>query len=519
MALNTSLQLKQQQKLVMTPMLQQALKVLQLNNLELASLVQQECSENPMLEEAGSEEAAVEEGESSEPVEAAPEEAAREGEAGEAVDEEPARESPREEEPPEAPAAPAKDEVRIDEKGTVADESWEDYFDDNGTDYGYARESGDDDKEGFESFLTRPESLQEHLMAQLEAAELEGAARAAAEEIVGAVDERGYLSTPLEEIGRRSGIPSRDLYAALNLVQGFDPAGVAARDLRECLLLQLSSQGLRNSLAWRLASDHLKDLEKRRYAELGQELKAGPGEMEEALRVLGALEPMPGRAFGWVANPAITVDAEVEKDADGNYQVSVPDAQLPKLAINQYYKKMLKAAGAEHENTRAYLNEKYQSALWLIKSIEQRKRTLQRVVESIVEHQKGFLDHGLPAFRPLTLKEIAAQTGLHESTISRVTTNKHVQTPRGIFEMKFFFSGGLGTDQGGSASTPAVKEKLRQLVETEPPQDPHSDQRLAELMKGQGIRIARRTVAKYREEMRILPAHQRKRVAQESSPR
>jgi RNA polymerase sigma-54 factor len=522
MPLTPGLHLRQQQKLVMTPMLQQALKILQLNSLELQDLVQQEVAENPLLEEGLSEDAEAPGPEEDALLESTALEAAPEAQPS-AAQEAPA-EAPSEAQPegpgepgaePGPEAGPAEEastqEVAIDDHGTLPEDSWQDYFDDNGTDYGERRNDDGEEREGFEAFYTRPESLQEHLRAQLEAASLKPGERRALEELIGTVDHRGYLSAPLEEVASRAGLPLPEVFHAMTLLQGFDPAGVGARDLRECLLLQLEAQGLRGSLAWRLVDGHLKDLERKRSSALAEGLGESLEEVEAARLLIASLEPNPGRPFGWEPNSDITIDVVVEKDREGEYQVLVQDSNLPRLGINSYYKKMLKAAeGGDQDETKAYLNQKYQSAVWLIKSIAQRRKTLVRVMESIISFQKDFLDHGADHLRPLTLKEVAAQTGLHESTVSRVTTRKYAQTPAGIFELKFFFSGGLKTDSGEDASSLAVKAKMRELFDHEPAAAPYSDQRLAELLQDAGIHIARRTVAKYREELKVAPAHLRK---------
>jgi RNA polymerase sigma-54 factor len=518
MSISPGLHLRQQQKLVMTPMLQQALKILQLNSLELQEMVQQEIADNPLLEEKASEEAeslgpeeqAVIEATALEPAaETAAEgekfEAAKEAEAAENADSS-SREGESEFGEPTSTA-----EVSIDDKGTLLEDSWQDYFDDNGTDYGNTREAPDEDKESFESFYSRPPSLQEHLRSQMEAAVLTQEERQALEELIGSVDHRGYLTTPLPELAQRSGLKLEAIFHAMTVLQTLEPQGVGARDLRECLLIQMEARFERGSLAWRLVDGHLKDLERKRSAVLAEEMHVTVAEIEAARHEIAALEPNPGRPFGWEPNAGITIDVVIEKDDDGQYQVLVQDNHLPRLGINSYYKKMLKAAeGAEKDETKAYLNQKYQSAVWLIKSIDQRRRTLQRVTESIVGFQKPFLEAGPPALKPLTLKDVASQTSLHESTVSRVTTRKYAQTPQGIFELKFFFTGGLMTDSGEAASALAVKEHIKALIDAEPVKSPLSDQRLSELLNERGIHIARRTVAKYREELHLAAAHLRR---------
>jgi RNA polymerase sigma-54 factor len=490
MSLSTSLHLRQQQKLVMTPMLQQALKILQMNSLELSDLIKEEISENPILEEMeGDAEAAPPEEGEGEPAEA-----------GDADASEAPAEAPAAVESAEVAEAPEAKESQ-DAVDAPKDESWEDYFDDNGTDYAGMAEKGKEEKEGFESFLSARPNLQEHLLAQLDALELDPEMHALCEGIIGAVNERGYYTGEA---------PEGKAFQALRLLQKMDPIGVGARNLRECLLLQLESRELKGSLAWDIVSGHLENLERRRFEIIQKALKIGPAEMKEAEELISTLEPFPGRPFGGEPNPAVTVDAFVEKDPQGKWVVMVNDRHFPRLGFNQYYRKLMKQGGSDNDEAKAWLKNKYESALWLIRGIESRQKTLRRVTEEIVAVQEGFLEHGPSAFQPLTLKDIALKTGLHESTVSRVTSSKYVETPRGVFELKFFFSSGLKTDSGGDASSLSVKESIKDLLEEEEHSKPLSDQQIAERLSGQGIQIARRTVAKYREELGVLPAHRRK---------
>lgn len=470
----------------MTPMLQQALKILQMNSLELSDLIKQEISENPMLEEVELEpEAAAPEAEADAPAEA---EAAPEGEAPAALEGAEIAEAPEIKESMDSVDAPK-------------DESWEDYFDDNGTDYAGMGEKGGEEKDGFESFLSARPSLQEHLMAQLDAEEMKPEMRALCEQVIGAINERGYYEGESAE---------GPLFEALRRVQAMDPIGVGARNLRECLLLQLEARGLKESLAWRIVSTHLEDLERQRMERLQKDLKVPMQDLHEAELLIATLEPFPGRPFGGEPNPAVTVDAFVENDLSGRWVVMVNDRFFPRLGFNQYYRKLMKQSGSGDDETKNWLKNKYESALWLIRGIESRQKTLRRVLEEIVEVQQGFLENGPSAFQPLTLKDIALKTGFHESTVSRVTSSKYVQTPRGVFELKYFFSSGLKTDSGEDASSLAVKESIKELLDDEDSLHPLSDQQIAEGLAAKGIKIARRTVAKYREELGLLPAHRRK---------
>jgi len=501
----------------MTPQLKQALKILQLNTMELGDLIDAELSENPMLEELGTNaEAEAMQPEEASGVEAQPlDDAAAEAPAadGEAASEAP---PPEPGAPPEAPAEATR-ELTLEGPGGHELDDWAQYFDDDGTDYSLARGEREDgeEKQGFEAFLTRAETLQEHLLHQLEAEELGDEERRLCEEVIGRVDERGYLEGALEDIARDCGAEASALFHALRRVQELDPAGVAARDLRECLLLQLESRGLRGCPAWDAVEGHFEDVTHRRWDRLALVLRLGDGEAAAAESLIASLEPLPGRPFGGAPNAGVRVDAFVDKDElTGRWRVIINDGGLPRLGFNAYYRRLLRQGGegmADPE-TKNWLKEKQQSAVWLLRGIEQRHRTLRRVLEEIVDVQQGFLEAGPAAFQPLTLKDIAGKTGLHESTISRVTTGKYVQTPRGVFELKFFFTSALHTDSGVETSSRAVKDRLRELIDEEEAGHPRSDLELGALLAKEGVQIARRTVAKYREELRIPPAHLRRRA-------
>jgi RNA polymerase sigma-54 factor len=515
--LSQHLQLRQQQRLVMTPQLKQALKILQLNTMELGDLIDAELAENPMLEELGTNAEAEAAGpDEASGVELQPEEARQEEALSPDIDE--AQKAPVAEAEVPGDAVPESTrELTLEGTGSHELDDWAQYFDDDGTDYNLARgerEEGEE-KPGFEAFLSRAETLQEHLLRQLDAEELEPEERRLSEEIVGRVDERGYLEGTLEDIGRDCSAPAEALFHALRRVQSLDPVGVAARDLRECLLLQLESRSLKDSPAWRAVEEHFEDVAHRRWDRLAQVLRLAPSEAAAADSLIASLEPLPGRPFGGSPNAGVRVDAFVEKDElTGRWRVVVNDGGLPRLGFNAYYRRLLRQGGQDMADpeTKLWLKEKQQSAVWLMRGIEQRHRTLRRVLEEIVDVQQGFLESGPAAFQPLTLKDIAGRTGLHESTISRVTTGKYVQTPRGVFELKFFFTSSLHTDSGVETSSRAVKDRLKELIGDEDKARVRSDLELAAILTGEGIQIARRTVAKYREELRIPPAHLRRRT-------
>ena len=498
----------------MTPQLKQALKILQLNTMELSDLINVELAENPMLEEIGDggEDPGAEANEAGEAAEAAEADATAPQEVAEApavADTAPDAVSM---DGPENPADITR-EVAPDQADGHELDDWAKYFDDDGTDYSFERgerESGDDDKDTFESFLVKPETLQEHLSAQLESEELTPAFHTLCEEVIGRVDERGYFEGSLAALAKDEEVTESEAFAALRHVQKLDPSGVAARDLRECLLLQLEALGQKGTRSWEAVEQHFDLVAKRRWDLIAKVMGLGPKLAMDVEGVIAALEPLPGRPYGGQPNAGVPVDAVVEQDLSGVWRVIINDNGLPRLGLSSYYRRMMKQGAASDAEAKAWLKEKQQAALWLMRGIDQRHRTLRRVLEEIVDVQQGFFEHGTAAFVPLTLKEIAARTALHESTISRVTTGKYVQTPRGVFELKFFFSSSLKTEEGGETSSRAVKDKLKQLLDEEDPTEPLSDQALAERLSADGVMIARRTVAKYREELRLPPAHLRR---------
>jgi RNA polymerase sigma-54 factor len=331
--------------------------------------------------------------------------------------------------------------------------------------------------------------------------------RLAAEEIIGNLDEDGYLRATLEEMAEKTRLSAAVFEKALALVQTFDPPGVGARDLRECLLIQLREQAEPDPLAIEILESHFEAFQRCKYAEIARALKRDPDRVQEAVEEIANLEPKPGRRFAPSDTRYVVPDVYVHKTDDG-YAIVLNDDGIPRLRINPYYRSML---GRDKEDgARRYVEDRLRSAIWLIKSVHQRQRTLYRVTDSIVKFQKDFLAGGLPHLRPLSLRDVAEDIGMHESTVSRVTTNKYVQTPQGLFELKFFFHSGIATGRGEMVSSISVKKMIQDLVAQENLQKPLSDQEITRALKQSGLSIARRTVAKYREELGILPSHQRK---------
>jgi RNA polymerase sigma-54 factor len=486
MAIEIKQQLRLSQQLVMTPQLQQAIKLLQLSRLELADLVQQELQENPVLEE------------SLESADDLPREVVADSEEAAAPSTEPTSEVPENRE--------ASDAEKI------ADIDWQSYaeaYPQTGF-QGEARE--DDERRSLEGTLTRRETLAEHLTWQLQLSDLDAAERAGAEWIIGNLDEDGYLRADLDEIARRSGVSLEVVERALEKLQQFDPPGVAARDLRECLLLQIDALRIDEPLVRTLVADHIDALQKRDFRGIARALGVTIEEVAVASRVVGRLEPRPGRPFGGEEAVYIIPDIYVYKIGDDLHVVLNEDG-LPKLRINQLYRDVL-ARGAEGvaKDTRDYVQDKVRSALWLIKSIHQRQRTIYKVMQSIIKNQREFFERGVQYLKPLNLRDVAEDIGMHESTVSRVTTNKYAHTPQGIFELKFFFNSSINRVDGDAIASESVKEKIRRIIQAEDPRRPLSDQRIAEMLRTANIDIARRTVTKYREAMNILSSTKRRRV-------
>ena len=474
------LELKLSQKLIMTPQLQQAIKLLQLSRLELVQSVAQELTENPVLEELSPESTEEPEGEG----DSAPEAAAPE---------------------PVAETAPAKENTE-ELKNLELGPQWDEYLNEmgDGRDYGYA-EADDKELPSYDQTLTRLPSLSDHLLWQLHLSTSDPALVTGGEWIIGNLDDDGYLRATLEEVCQQSGVSRHDMERALALVQSFDPLGIAARTLQECLLIQIRHLDAGGSLVEKIIQDHLPDLEKRKYAQIAKALSVTTQEVMEASQIIiHELEPKPGRPYMPSDTNYVTPDVYV-----------INDEGLPRVRINPYYRKLLSHKDSVDKVTKEYIEERLRSAQWLIKGMEQRSKTIYRVAESIVAFQRDFLDQGISQLKPMVLKDVAEDIGMHESTISRVTTNKYMHTPQGIFPMKFFFTTGFSIHAGGpgvEVSSLTVKDVIQKMIREEDPATPLKDQQIVDSLKTKGIEIARRTVAKYREELRIPPTSVRRRI-------
>jgi len=482
--LGAKLELRAEQKLILSPMLQHALKVLQLPAMELNSLIREELAENPMLEEKESAESA-----------------------GEEV-------SPETETDLPGSSPEQTSEVQADAEGLTPDgfdsEAWEQYFSDD--DYALPKFEREPSREVTELQVTRPPTLEEHLLWQLRLVASSEEEFRLGEWIIGNLDERGFLTVPLPEIAAQAQASEESVAEALATVQGLEPTGIGARDVVESLLLQLRNLTERNPLAERIVEKHFEDMEKRQFERISRAEKVPREEVLAAFQVITGLDPFPGRHQFTEAVEYVVPDVIVEKH-DDQYLILVNDDGLPELKVSRTYRQLLRQRKELGAETRKYLEEKLQRAVWLMRSIEQRRKTLYRVTETIVDVQREFFEKGVEYLKPLTLREIANRLNLHESTISRVTSNKYAQTPRGVFELKYFFSHQVMTTGGGQISATAVKAVLADLIAQEDSRRPLSDQRLTELLLQRGFQIARRTVAKYREELNLLPASQRRRLA------
>lgn len=452
--------LEQQQKLLMTPELRQAIAILQMSTLELSEYVQRELEENPFLEER--------------------------------------------EESTEA------EERNNDNSDNTKMEDWMEYFHDR--DIGYTPQGKEEKEKSFENFLTRRPSLYEHLEFQLHIASKKEDDLVIGNYLIGSIDSNGYLCVDLDEVASRLNVPREKVDEALELIQSFHPHGVGARDLAECLLLQLRHYGKESQMARDIIYKHLEDLGRCKLNKIAQALGVTVQEVQGIGDLIKTLDPRPGLQYS-NSNEIkyILPDVFVEK-VDGEYIVIVNDFNFPCLIINKVYESILRQPNAFPQDARNYLEEKMGSAIWLIRSIEQRRMTLYKVARCIVDIQSEFLDWGVEYLKPLNLKQVADIVEVHESTVSRATTNKYIQTPQGLFELKYFFSTGVESYHSSQkVSSKSIKHMLKEIVATEDPTKPLSDDVITKILNKKGIRISRRTVAKYRQELGILSTMARKR--------
>ena len=477
MALELRQSLTLTQQLVMTPQLQQAIKLLQLSRLELLETINEEMEENPVLEEQPS-------GDSDE-----------DGKGDEVDDEQ------IEQEPPELP------EVTVEDKAPD-DVDWENYLSEYNTEWTSAPYE-EREAPAVDNITPASSNLYSHLMWQLGMSSPDDEQKNIGVHIIENLNEDGFLESTLEEIAQVTGNPLEKVEETLRLIQNFDPVGVAAQNTRESLLIQIRFQNLGGSLVEKIIMDHLGDLEDRKYNRIVKTLSVSMSDIIEAMNVIQSLEPKPGRTYSDERTIYVTPDIYIIIVGD-EYEIVQNEDGLPKLRISAYYKDILRNADPASEGVKTYIQEKLRSAAWLIKSIHQRQRTIFRVTESIVRFQRDFLDNGITHLKPLVLRDVAEDIGMHESTVSRVTTNKYVHTPQGLFELKFFFNSSINKIDGDAIASESVKERIRMIIKSEDMLNPFSDQEIVGILKNIDIKVARRTIAKYRESMSILPSRKRK---------
>ena len=476
MALELRQQLKLTQQLIMTPQLQMAIKLLQLSRLELLNTIRQELEENPTLEE-------------------------------EVQDSDVEEQLVERSEKASADSSETK-EMTVEEK--IRDDiDWNNYIDEYNSSGRTHFEAERRDTPNFESFVARKESLHDHLLWQLLMTSPEEADKKIGNCIVGSLNKDGYLDATVEDLAVMSGTDPEKVEQVLTLFQTFDPIGVCARDLGECLLIQARHFNLDHTIVIEIIENHLNHLENKNYKAIAKALKVSIEDIVAAVKVIQSLEPKPGRQFTEEEAQYINPDVFVYKIED-EFIIMVNDDGMPRLRVNNFYKSAIKDDGNFSEDAKDYIQEKMRSATWLIRSIHQRQKTIYKVMESILKFQRDFFLKGIAHLKPMVLRDVAEDIGMHESTISRVTTNKYVHTPRGIFELKYFFNSSIQRIHGEAIASASVQEKIRLLIENEDSKKPYSDDKISKLLKEANINIARRTVAKYREMMRVLPSNKRK---------
>jgi RNA polymerase sigma-54 factor len=472
MALAHKLHTKLVQKLILTPSLQQAIKLLPMSTLELADLLNQEMVENPLLEEVPTEDL--------QPVEQTQAEKA-----------------------PDTPAA---------EKSDAWDDADYEYFFGDYLDDSYRPRTPQEVKElpPIENTLSTAGSLSDHLMWQLSLQTSDPQLQEIGGAIIGNLDDDGYLVASVEEIAAMADWPATDVERALQHIQTFDPIGVAARDLQECLWLQIRHLSLEGTITEKIVTEHLRLLQNHQVPEIARKLGVQIEDLRQHVEIIRNLDPKPGSRFNPSQSQYVIPDVYVVKVED-QYVAALNEEGLPQLRISPVYRRLLdKSAGENSDETRAYVKDKFRSALWLIKSVDQRQKTIHKVATSIINFQREFLDLGIEHLRPLVLRDVANDIGMHESTVSRVVNNKYMHTPQGVFEMKFFFHSGISSSYGDSVSSVTIKQRIRKIIENEDPRKPLSDSKIVSILQKEGLMLARRTIAKYREELKIPTSNQRK---------
>ncbi|MBV9301207.1 MAG: RNA polymerase factor sigma-54 [Acidobacteriaceae bacterium] len=523
-SLSQRLHLGVQQKQILTPGLVQMVTVLQLNRMELKDMILNEIAENPVLEEA------AEAGEELTPAEVqALLERERQADPADqailanvdsqesslqALDSFPEGDASAPATQPDgaadiAVATATTEEAAKSETDPFDEIDFGSFFDDY-LDPGFKSPAAEPvDKPSFETFLSSPVTLSDHLQGQLSVLVLPEGERQAANSIIGNLEESGYLTTPLEEIAVAEGLPLEDVQAALKAVQSLDPTGVGATTLRECMLLQLDARGSRDSVAWKIVQDHLKLLETHQTSQLAKALGRPPEHIQIAVNVIRHLDPAPGLRYSSAGARQVEPDVHISKDGD-DYVITLNEDEIPLLRLNGEYKRMIDREQEPNKDVRNYVKERYASALQLIKNIEQRKQTILRVCQSIVHRQVEFLEFGIDHLKPMMIKEVAEEIGVHPSTVSRAVAAKYAHTPQGVFELRYFFSEAVQGPSGSATPLLIVKRRVKKMIEEENTSHPLTDEQITARLQAEGIQVTRRTVAKYREDMKIPSTHQRR---------
>ena len=490
---------RQTQTLVLAPQLRHSLKILQVAALDLRSVIQEELQSNPTLEEEPMEGVSLDKPEGDEPGDGE-----SDGEGGRTSSERSSADP--------AEAEPKRDEMDFsrDREFEILgklDEDWRDHMAQVGGAQQYTSEDAERRQHFFDS-LASEISLQEHLLQQAEMADLSPNALAALKHLVGGLDDRGFLTQTPADVALQTGLPLAAVQEALKVLRTFEPSGIGAKDLPDCLFGQLVAKGRGTSLAARIIRDYFELLTRRRIPELARKIGADPDAVQSAIEEIGKLDPAPGRRFADDNNRVVVPDVTVERDGD-EWKIHLNSDYIPRLRISSTYRDMI-AKGTLSKQERDYLRERIRSGKFLIDSIEQRQRTIERITREIINAQKEFFDTGVSALKPLTMTQVAEVVGVHETTVSRAIANKFIRTPHGVFDFKYFFTPGYQADSGASVSNTSVKEMIADLINLEDKASPLSDQELVARLHEKGITIARRTVAKYREELGLLPSNLRR---------
>lgn len=480
MVLELRQQLKLAQKLVMTPQLRQAIKLLQLNRLELTEALQAEIEQNPLLEEVQEEQEDI-----------------------------PASDLHNTSENKEHPESEVTSQIPGEDSTNLAEINWADYVNSFDSDLSFSRETPPADAPSQFDFISSQPGLDAYLQWQLTHLDLTDQEEEVAYFIIGNLDGHGFLTADLDDIVKDTGCAKETAEKVLGMIQELDPPGIAARDIRESLLLQLERRGLKDTLAYIIVGEHMNLLETRNYPLIARKTGTTSRQVLKEVEVITSLTPFPGNEFSNEQINYVVPDVYVYK-VDGEFVIQLNDEGLPRLGLSKEYLALLKRKSSLSTESLGYLREKQRSAEWFIKSIQQRQRTIYKVMESILKFQRDFFEYGPGHLKPLILRDVADDIDMHESTVSRVTSNKYAHTPQGIYELKYFFSTAVATTDGETVASESIRNRIRQLVQNENPAKPLSDNKISDILKSENIKVARRTVAKYRDQMGILPVKYRR---------